>query len=143
MLVSLILIILSFSWLFYETKCFSVRLPYGKDKPKLARYKVYHILKNRKPNGKDSIIHEGGNLPEGYSSNGEPVYNIILSPAIEPMCGYDWLNQHCADMVGFENKIEMNLANVRYKMTIKEPSILNDVMRVNRLTKQQKLALEV
>jgi hypothetical protein len=30
MLLSIILIILSFSWLFYETKCFSVRLPYGR-----------------------------------------------------------------------------------------------------------------
>jgi len=55
-----------------------------------------------------------------------------------PICGWDWLlnTMHVIP----EYKIELNTGGVRYNMTIKKDSVLKDVMRVNKLTKKQKLA---
>lgn len=145
MLATIIIITICLAWLGHETEWLTLRLPVGKVKPKYARYQVYHIIRNRKAGPKDIKVYEGGNLPEDHNLNLSeiPCYQIVLSPGIEPMCGYEWLNKHCADMVDYQPKIEMNIANVRYKMTVKQPSVLAEVMKANKLTKQQKLALAV
>ena len=142
MIPAIIIISLAFFWLLVETDYMRVRLLVGAiSKPKYARYEVYNFLKSRKPSWNDKPIYEGGNLPEGYTPNGEPKYTIILSPGIDNvLCGFDWLNEHCASMVDYQPKVEMAIGGVRYHMTIKQPAIIKDIMRVNHLTKKQKLA---
>ena len=141
MIVTIFIVSLALSWLGYETKWLAVRLLVGElAKPKYARYKAYNSLTKRKfYDGR--ALHEGNNYPEGYSPNGEPEYMIILNPGIDGiLCGWDWLNEHCAGMVDYQPKIEMNMGGVRYNMTIKQPAIIKDVMKANHLTKKQKLA---
>ena len=142
MLATLIIIWLSLVWLGYETDWMRVRLPSGVAiKPKYARYVAYNKLRGTQT-WRDTTIHSGGNLPADYSPNGEPEYTIILSPGIKDiLCGWRWLDEHCADMVDYQPQVFMTVGNIRYTMTIKQPSIIKDIMRVNRLTKKQKLAL--
>lgn len=142
MIVSIIIILASFYWLLRETDYLRVKLLAGLEAtPKYARYKAYNILKSRKPNWRDTAIHEGDNYPAGYSPNGEPEYNIVLTPGINNiLCGWDWLNKHVADMVDYQPKVEMTTGGVKYNMTIKQPAIIKDIMKANHLTKKQKLA---
>lgn len=141
MLATIIVIALALSWMVYETDFMRVRLLVGEPaKPKYARYKVYNSS-SRKTLKPDYRLHEGDNYPEGYSPNGEPEYIIVLNPGIDNvLCGWEWLNKHCADLVDYQPKVQMLTGGVKYDMTIKEPSIIKDVMRVNKLTKKQKLA---
>ena len=141
MLATIIIITLALTWLFYETDFMRVRLLVGEPaKPKYARYKAYNALTKRKfYDGR--ALHEGNNYPEGYSPNGEPEYIVVLNPGIDNiLCGWEWLNKHCASMVDYQPKVEMAIGGVRYNMTIKQPAIIKDVMRVNHLTRKQKLA---
>ena len=55
-----------------------------------------------------------------------------------PLCGRDWL-ENTIHIIP-EYKIELNTGGVHYKMNIKSEGILNQVMKVNKLTKAQKLA---
>jgi len=109
-------------------------------KPKYARYKVYNSA-SRKTLKPDRFLANGDNYPEGYTPNGEPEYMVILSPGIDNvLCGFDWLDQHCADLVDYEPRVEMNTGGVRYNMNIKQPSIIKDIMKANKLTTAQRLA---
>jgi len=141
MILALLVIALAFTWLLYETDFLRVRLPVGKVKPKYAKYEVYNMLRKRKVYWNETVLYKGGNLPVDHSPDGEPCYQIILNPGIKNvLCGWDWLNEHCADMVDYQPKVEMAIGGVRYNMTIKQPAIIKDIMRVNKLTKKQKLA---
>jgi hypothetical protein len=142
MIATLIIITLAFIWLLYETNFLTVQLPTGKIKePKYARYKVYQVLKNRKPKFSDTVIYSGDNYPEDYSPNGEPEYQVIVSPGVDNvLCGFDWLNEHCADMVDYQPDVSMHIGGVRYSMKIKEPAVIKDIMKVNKLTKKYKVA---
>jgi hypothetical protein len=127
-----------FGYLLHETDWLKVNLI---AKPKYARYEVYNILKCRHPRCGDRPIRQGGNLPDGYTPNGEPTYTIILSPGVNGvLCGWNWLNEHCADLVDYKPRIEMAIGGVKYNMHIKQPAIIKDIMRANKLTKKQKLA---
>jgi len=142
-MIVLIIISLAFTWLLYETDYLRVRLLVGHPPypPKYARYEAYNIYTRRKPSWNDKPLYEGGNLPADYSPNGEPCYQVILNPGIKNiLCGWDWLNEHCADMVDYQPKVEMTMGGVRYNMTIKQPAIIKDIMKANRLTRKQKLA---
>ncbi len=142
MIATIFIVSLAFLWLTRETECFTIRLLVGPYHPNLASYKVYQILRTRKPSYSDSPIHEGGNLPEGYRPNGEPVYQVVLSPGVASvLCGFDWLDQHCADMVEYQPQVSMTLDNVRYAMRIKDPSVIKDVMKANHMTKKEKAAM--
>jgi len=143
MITAIIIIGIAFYFFLRETDWLCVRLPVGKLKPpKYARYKVYNILKSRKPSYGDTTLYEGNNYPEGYSPNGEPEYQVILSPGIDNvLCGFDWLNKHCASMVDYKPQVFMTLGNVRYSMTIKQPAIIKDIMKANHFTKKQLKAL--
>jgi hypothetical protein len=56
-----------------------------------------------------------------------------------PMCGWGYAYQYRDYQP--EYKVEMNLANVRYKMTVKDQGVFKDIMKANKLTKSQKLEL--
>ena len=137
MITTLIIIALAFYWLLSETDYLRIRLLIGDDKPKhLARYKAYNSLKKKKYY--NVPIYSGGNTDDFLST--EITYDVVLAPGItEPLCGWDWLDKHCADLVGFENKVYLAIAGVKYDMTIKSPSILNEVMKVNKLNKKERL----
>ncbi len=142
MISAIVIIGLAFLWLLYETNYMRVRLLVG-DRviPKYARYAVYNKLGNKKPAWSDTTLYTGGNLPADYSPNGEPCYTIVLNPGIDNvLCGFDWLNEHCAAMVDYQPEVFMHIGGVRYQMTIKQPSIIKDIMRVNKLSKQEKKA---
>ena len=110
-------------------------------KPQYARYEVYNKLKKKRVYWGDTTIHKGGNMPKDYSPNGEPTYHIILSPGVSGvLCGFAWLDKHCADMVGYQPKVEMTMGGVRYKMVIKAPAIIKDIMKVNKIPKRERLA---
>ncbi|KKM07041.1 hypothetical protein LCGC14_1737950 [marine sediment metagenome] len=134
--------LIAFGWLGYETDWLTVNITYGyAAEPKYAKWEVYHMLKNRQPNWRAKPAYEGSNLPVDYKPNGEPCYRIILSPGIKNvLCGFAWLNKHCADMVDYQPEVSMNIGGVRYSMTIKEPAIIKDVMRANKLTRSQRLS---
>lgn len=140
MIPTIIILLGALYWLLKETDYLRVRLLVGAEsKPKYARYKAYNSLTKRKYYD-GGTLHEGNNYPEGYSPNGEPEYQIVLNPGIDNiLCGWDWLNYHVADMVDYQPKVEMAIGGVRYNMTIKQPAIIKDVMRVNHLTRKQKL----
>lgn len=138
MIIAILVILLAFGWLLYETEGLTVRLIAGKlQPPKYARYTAYNSLKKRKT---WDMYHlkDGGNLPEDYIPNGEPNYTIVLSPGIDNvLCGWDWLNKHCAAMVDYIPSVYLHIGGVRYNMSIKDTSIFKDVMRTVKLTKRQ------
>lgn len=142
MIMTLLTIALAFYWLLRETDYLRVRLLIGADKPpKYARYKAYTALTKRKTNLE--FLHKGNNYPEGYTPNGEPEYTIILNPGIDDvLCGWDWLDKHCADLVDYTPKVDLKLGGVSYSMTIKpagiEQGVMDKVMKVNKLSKQER-----
>lgn len=138
----IVLMLLEFALLGYATKWFTVRLPKGTGR-KCASYSAYNNvgLKRRKPAYFHTPLHSGNNFPDGCSPNGAPTYDIILSLGIEGvLCGWEWLDEHCGDMVDYKPTVYMTIGGVKYSMTIKQPAIIKDIMRVNHLTKKQKLA---
>ncbi len=142
MIATIIIVSLAMTWLGYESDWMRVRLLVGEPvKPKYARYKAYNMLRKGKPRWNDSPIYEGNNYLEGYSPNGEPEYIVVLNPGItDVLCGWEWLDKHCASMVDYQPKIYLDLDGVRYNMTIKKSSALNEVMKANHLTRKQQIA---
>ena len=132
-----------FTWLLYETDWLRVRLlrytPPAPVPAKLARYTAYNGFTHKK-RGDSTLLREGSNLPAGYSPNSEPCYNVYLNPDIDNvLCGWDWLDLHCAAMVYYQPQVYLSSGNgVRYTMTIRQPEILPEIMKVNRMTKRQR-----
>lgn len=141
MLISLFLFALSYYWLLRETDWLRVRLLVGKEKPKVfAQYKAYNSFKKKKTY--EVELHFGSNSEEPTPDM--ICYNVVLDPGItEPLCGWAWLDKHCADMVDFTPNVYLDMVGVRYNMTIKpqgvSEGILGKVMKVNKVSKQQKL----
>ena len=135
MILTLLAIALAFTWLLKETNYLRINLLIGKEKAKVfAQYKAYNSLKKRKYY--DVPIHYGSNAEEPAGVT----YQVVFSPGItEPLCGWDWLDKHCADLVDYAPRVQMAIGGVRYDMTIKSPGILDKVMKVNKLTKKQRL----
>lgn len=142
MIVLIVIIGLAFAWLGYETDWLRIRLLVGAiAKPKYARYKAYNKIGNKKPSWGDTKLHEGNNYPEGYTPNGEPEYIITLNPGINNvLCGWGWLDKHCADLVDYHPNLYLETGGVRYNMKLKKPEVLKDIMKANKLSKQQRLA---
>ncbi|KKL80417.1 hypothetical protein LCGC14_2004990 [marine sediment metagenome] len=65
-------------------------------------------------------------------------YALLSGGHTSPLCGWGYAYQY-RDFKP-EYKVELNTGGVRYNMTIKQPSIIKDIMRANRLTKAQKQA---
>lgn len=132
-------IVFAMAWLLIETDFLRVRLLVGKEAPKLfAQYKVFTGLKTRKVY--DVQIRHGANYPLTECRTG-PLYTIVFNPGItEPLCGWQWLDQHCADLVGFAYKVDLQIGTVKYKMIIKKAGIFAEVMKANKaLAKQERL----
>jgi hypothetical protein len=86
--------------------------------------------------------------PQGYSirealkgvARVNGTYEIIVSPNSDVICGRDWLDAHWNDLKDYKPEVYLKLGGIRYNMTIRQPAIIKDVMKVNKLTRQQKLA---
>jgi len=135
MLLGIALLIIGFAWLLFETRGLTIRLPFGAE-PKVilpARYVAYAGLKKRKTY--DIVLHRGANTEESTG----PLYTVVLDPGItEPLCGWDWLDKHVGDLVDYQPRVQMELGGVRYDMTIRAPSVLTEVMKVNKLSKAER-----
>lgn len=142
MLGLLIVMPIVFYWLLRETDYLRVRLMVGDSvAPKYARYAAYQILGARKPGG-SGAYHRGDNYPPDFSPNGEPEYKIVLSPGIDNvLCGWLWLDKHCADHVDYTPTVQMDAHGVKYSMTIKSPAIIPDIVKANKVTKPYMIPL--
>ena len=132
-----LLLLGAFYWLGRETDWLRIRLPMGADVPALlpgpAQYVAYNALRKAKRYSVE--IHRGSNqeIPTG------PTYHVVLNPGVdEPLCGWDWLDKHVGDLVNYQPRVQMEMAGVRYDMTIKAPGILDQVMKANKLSKQER-----
>jgi hypothetical protein len=81
------------------------------------------------PEMKTELIYLWSNLPK-------TTREAMAQGLQDPLCGWGYAWQY-HDIVP-ECKVEMNLNNVRYKFDLKDPSILKDIMKANKLTKKQK-----
>jgi len=138
MIITLAIIAIAFYWLLYETAWLTIRLPHGMptipDYSGDAGYRVYARLGTKKRTISSNQIRE-------YNYNGHTNYDIVLQPGIDNvLCGWSWLDNHCGDLVNYQPKFHLERPGVKYDMVIKQPSIMKDIMRVNRLTKKQRLA---
>ena len=139
MILTILTIALALIWLGKETDWLRVRLLIGKDKPKVfAQYRAFNSLKKKKYY--EVEVHAGSNADEPQGT----MYTVVLDPGItDPICGWDWLDKHVADLVDYTPRVELQLAGIKYDMTIKpagiEQGIMDKVMKVNKLSKQEKL----
>ena len=119
-MIALVLIIsLAYAWLLFESKFLSMRLLVGIE---------------AKPITDLDILEVAQRIGWTYK-NGHRAYKDWLIP----MCGWEWVIRHEHDLDTYQPKVQMTMGGVRYNMTIKQPSIIKDIMRVNKLTKKQKL----
>jgi hypothetical protein len=140
----IVLIILEFACLGYFTKFMTVRLYRGNGqvKTQYASYRVCTSLRKRKAYWQCPEIHAGDNFPTNFRRNGEPCYDVVLTPGVTNiLCGWEWLDKHCADMVDYKPEVFMAIANIRYTMTIKQPSIIKNIIKANHLTRREKKEL--
>ena len=123
MIISILVILCAFYWLLKETDYLRVRfVAYGSIEQEPVIRKAW-----------DEIQTDILNLPDKY----QPFW-IKHPENMQPLCGLEWLenNTHIIP----EYKIQLNMYGVRYKMTVKQASVIKDVMKVNKITKAQKLA---
>ena len=134
----LLILIGAFIWLGYETDWMRVRLLAGAEKH-IAEYVVCQSLKG---NRSGTYLRVGTNDGTGNHPFSEVThYQVFVHPGItDILCGWDWLDKHCGDLVDYQPKVTMSMAGVRYNMTIKDTSIIKDIMKANKLTRKQKLA---
>ena len=155
-MITLIIIGLAFIWLGYETDWMRVRLLVGISiKPFPNRwFDTFNLGKW----AVDSFTAREGEYSDnghrqylGYAikqtlSNAKPhkyidKYVVAVCPGIKDvLCGKAWLDKHWNDLADYRPKVEMSIGGVRYNMTIKQPTIIKDIMKANKLTKKQKLA---
>ena len=123
MITSFLIIAIALTWLGWETNWLTVRLPIGSipELPELKRItwgQIVGSLCGRRDKDKPNFVR----LPRYY----------------EPLCGWEWLRTTLH--VVPETHVEMELGNVRYNMTIRDPGIIKGIMRANHLTRKEKLA---
>ncbi len=154
MLLSLLSIGLAFYWLLVETDYLRIRLLAGRDIDygKLWIETFGHFVSG----GLVRALTEQGEAPFfkrdviGYriiqSLNGKgakdanaDTYDIMVSPGIkEILCGGAWLNSHWNDLKDYQPQFELVVGGNRYNMTIRKPSVLAEVMKVNKLSRQER-----
>lgn len=157
MLLSIILVSLAFTWLLYETNYLTIRLAlYGSlpDFPErwfktfdLCQREIDSFDKTDIPLSNpdyEPIEHIGYVIYETLSNRvkyNHNQYQIGMSPSVEPMCGKDWLEENWDNLADYKPEIFMNIGNVKYDMLIKKPDVIKDIMRANKLSKQERKAL--
>lgn len=112
-LISLSIILLAFYWLLRETDYLRVRLPVGCPSisvPPEMRQSWDIITRNTKAKNLNNFVTD----PYTYT----------------PLCGFDWLNNR--EHVIPEYKIELQHGGVKHNMTIKDPSIMKQVVQAMR-----------
>jgi hypothetical protein len=145
MFITFIIFIPFFIWLLKETNWLRINLCYILE-PKLAVYRIHYKLKGKSkgPDGFRGNIPGIENMHNAYClGDSVKCYDVYLSPGIDNvLCGWQWLDTHCADQVDYTPKVYLATGNgVRYTMTIKHPEIIPAIMKVNRMSsKQKKLA---
>jgi len=118
--IGIILIILGFIWLLYETDYLRVRLLVGiETKPIEYEYMSWEDVKTRYFYGLPSR-----QTPFWYAN---PEH-------MEPLCGLAWL-ENTMHVIP-EYRIELDFGGNKYKMTVKEPKVLKEIVKVN--TKKHK-----
>jgi hypothetical protein len=136
-------ILFAFAWLLLETDFLQIRLLAGPEPvKKFAQYKAFTGMGKRK--NYDVQIRHGANYPLEQVHPG-PVYDIVFNPGItDPLCGWEWVDKHVADLVGFETKVDLQIGTVKYKMIIRKPGIFAEVMKANKgIAKQERLNVAV
>ena len=123
MIVTILIVSLAFYWLLYETDYLRVRLLCG----------AYIQIIEYQHQSWEEIEPKIKSMPDRF----KPFW-YKYPEHMHPLCGMDWLEntQHAIP----EYHFYMTIGGCRYTMNIKKDNVLKDVMRVNHLTKQQKLA---
>jgi hypothetical protein len=141
MIPTILIVSLAFYWLLRETDYFRIHLIRGAIPIKAKAYAGYKVIAGKSKQYAVEV-YTGDNISEDTDAKIYHTYNIILSPGVnDVLCGRDWLDQHVADLENYNPKVYMDIGNVKYTMTIKEPSIIKDIMRVNHLTRKEIQAL--
>jgi hypothetical protein len=124
------IILTAFCWLLVETDYLRVRLPVG------ILYEIGASCQWHLPDDAvtDDMKQELLNL---WSKLPKEVKAKFAQGLESPLCGWGYAYQY--RNLTPECAVEMTIGNVRYNMTIKQPSIIKDVMRVNHLTNKQKV----
>jgi len=117
-------LVVALGWLMFETNFLRVRLYCTMfcNEGDCCRWTLSNEFVT--PEMKQELINSWTHLPKELQSR-------FLSGNESPLCGWGFAYQY-RDFTP-ECKVEMNLANVRYSMTIKEPSVMKDIMRVNKV----------
>jgi hypothetical protein len=150
MIPTIIILALAFYWLLIETDYLRVNLlaqPVDYRKLWLETFDEYYhnlegLLTDKHEYNEDYIHY----TPHGYTivqslknkakSNG--TYQILLSPCVEDtLCGKDWLDKHWNDLADYKPEIYLAIGDIKYNMTVRNPEIIKDVMRVNRLSRKE------
>lgn len=112
-IISLSIIISAFYWLLRETDYMRVRLPVGCPSisvPPEMRLAWNIITRQTKSKNLNNFVTD----PEHYS----------------PLCGFNWLNNR--EHVVPEYKIELQHGGVKHTMTIKDPSVMKQIVSAMR-----------
>lgn len=127
----MVLIALEFAWLGYETKWLTIRLYKGKatpapQLPKTAAYHIHYTL--GRSHFSPTKCYEMPNW--NYS---DALYHIFLSPGLnDVLCGWEWLNEHCADLVNYHPKVELCFGNgYKQTFTLKKPELIKQIVKIN------------
>lgn len=129
MLISIIIILLAFNWLLYESDFLRVRLQVGKDKLSYAgecKLNIYNCLK-LKINTEPTESFQTDNA--GIDS---PIYNLVLSPNVKPMC-YEWLQENYAQLVAFKPRIELDYGCYRQYVTFNGGNYANVMKQLMKI----------
>ena len=153
MIATILILLLAFGWLGYETDWMRVRLPIGQPDygkrwidmfvPLVGLRTLEYGLSEHehiaswRNNPIGCVIRQSLNARAKINGH----YEVIVSTGVqEVLCTKKWVEKHWNDLADYQPKVEMVIGGVRYNMTIKQPAIIKDIMRVNHLTKKQKLA---
>lgn len=152
----IVLIILEFAWLGYETKWLTIRLPKGASNkeplscPWLAGV-WFNEFKFYRPDCNTiffPIVYDYGEPPAKTGFVFQTQYNrhpnarhdcwvIELSVGILDsgnglLCGKDWLNKHWADLNDYHPKVELCFGNgYKQTFTLKKPELIRQIVKIN------------
>lgn len=110
MLATMIIFILSFIWLGFETDWLTIRLPYGAQAPAIEYERI---------SWSDCVTRYGAQ-------------QVSFIGVTEPLCGWDWLRSNTHPVP--EYKVQFSGKGVCYNMTIKDASIIKPVVQAQHVS---------
>lgn len=119
----IILIVLEFAWLFYETRCFTIRL-YRGAAPKPERYY-----------GRSEVHELAKRIGWTFKPyKGAMSWQEMAKEWVSPICGWDWIFEHEHDLDDYSPTVELYYGN-GYKQTFTlKPNhfkVMREIMRIN------------